>query len=152
MMNWKFHPAISLAVRIYLGVIFLSACYHKILHPYNFALDIATYDILPLKLVNLMAITLPWIELLAGLLVIAGFESRTGALAMAGMMALFCIAISIALSKGLNMGCGCFASSEAEAAISWKTLVRDTGWLLLCLYVLVFDKKPLGLKSLRWSA
>ncbi len=152
MINWKFHPMAGLIIRLYLGIIFLLACYHKILHPYDFAVDIATYDILPLSLVNLMAITLPWIELSAGLLVILGLESRAGVLAMAGMMVVFCIAIYVALSKGLNMGCGCFASSEAEAAISWKTLMRDLGWLIMCVYVLVFDRKPLGLKKLRGRA
>ena len=145
MLNWKGHMWIGLSARFYLGGVFLFACFHKILNPEIFAIDVATYDILPLSLVNLFAITLPWIELVAGLMIIAGCQVKPSAFLMAGMMIMFIVALSIALSKGMDMACGCFASSEAEEAISGKTLFRDLGWLLLCLYIFIFDNKPLGL-------
>ena len=40
---------------------------------HDFAVDIATYEILPLAIVNPMAIALPWIELVVGLMLL-----RTG--------------------------------------------------------------------------
>ena len=61
------------------------------------------------------------------------------------MMVMFMIALVIALFKGLDAACGCFASSEAEHMISIYTLFRDVGWLILCLYILRFDNRPLGL-------
>jgi hypothetical protein len=64
------------------------------------------------------------------------------------MMIIFTAALSIALYRGLDMACGCFASSEAEEAISYKTLMRDLGWLALCTYILVFDNKPFGIDAL----
>ena len=66
---------LGLAARVYLGGVFLFACWHKILEPGSFALDIATYQILPLGLVNLMAITLPWVELAAGVMLIVGVRT-----------------------------------------------------------------------------
>jgi uncharacterized membrane protein YphA (DoxX/SURF4 family) len=142
MPHWKGHTWLGLAARLYIGGVFLYACFHKILHPERFAMDVATYDILPLFLVNGFAITLPWIELAAGLLIISGYGVKPGALLLTGMMAMFVVALAIALSKGLDMACGCFASTEAEEAISIKTLFRDLLWLLLCLYILIFDNKP----------
>ena len=56
---------LAVPVRCYLGVLFVGACLHKIAVPASFALDIATYDILPLAAINLVAIGLPWIELIA---------------------------------------------------------------------------------------
>jgi putative oxidoreductase len=147
--TWRGHAVFALAARLYLGAIFLLACWHKILHPAAFALDIATYQILPLGLVNLQAIVLPWVELAAGLMLLVGFRTRAAALLVAGMMAMFTVAIAIAVAKGLDMSCGCFASQGAvEDPISWRTILRDTSWFLLALYVFVFDHRPLGLDRL----
>lgn len=142
-------PWLLLAMRLYLGWIFLSACFHKIIYPALFAVDVATYDILPLVLINLMAIVLPWIELAAGLMLVSGFRARAGAVLTAGMMAIFVAAISVALSKGLHMSCGCFASEgAAEDPISVLTVLRDLGWLSISLWIVVFDRKSPGLDSL----
>lgn len=148
-MEWKWHALFALCARFYLAAVFLAACYHKILHPEAFALDIATYQILPLELVNIMAIILPVVELVAAILLIVGWRTRAAALLVSGMMVMFIIAISIALSKGLDMSCGCFASQGAvEDPISWHTILRDFGWLFLGCYVLVFDRAPIGVD--RW--
>lgn len=148
-LDWRGHTFLALAARLYLGTIFLLACWHKILDPGAFAIDIATYQILPLALVNPMAIVLPWTELGAGLMLLVGFRTRAAALLIAGMMAMFLVAISIALANGLDMSCGCFASQgAAEDPISWRTIVRDGTWLLLALYVLFLDRRPFGVDRL----
>jgi uncharacterized membrane protein YphA (DoxX/SURF4 family) len=87
-------------------------------------------------------------------MLLLGVRVRAGALLVAGMMVVFIVAISIALGRGQEMSCGCFASQgAAEDPISWKTVVRDLSWLLLALYVLVFDHRPLGLaRFVRWAA
>ncbi|HJX52860.1 MAG TPA: MauE/DoxX family redox-associated membrane protein [Polyangia bacterium] len=147
--DWRGHAIFALAARLYLAAIFLFACWHKILQPAAFALDIATYQILPLGLVNPLAIVLPWVELVAGLMLLLGFRTRAAALLVAGMMAMFTVAIAIAVAKGLDMSCGCFASQgSAEDPISWRTILRDLSWLLLAAYVFIFDRRPIGLDRL----
>lgn len=148
LLDWKGHRFLGLAARLYLAVVFLMACWHKILHPDAFAVDVATYQILPLSLVNLTAITLPWVELGAGIMLALGFRARAGALLVTGMMIVFIVALMMALAKGLDMSCGCFASQGAEEdPISYWTVLRDLGWLALALYVLFLDRNPLGLDS-----
>ena len=71
-------PWLILALRLYIGYVFLAACFHKIVHPEMFAVDVATYQILPLYLINLMAIVLPWIELVAALMLILGLRHWPG--------------------------------------------------------------------------
>ena len=147
--RWPGHSWLALPARLYLGGVFLLACYHKILHPDLFALDVATYQFLPLALVNLFAITLPWVELGAGVQLVIGWRPRPSALLVALMMVAFMVALGWALHKGLDMSCGCFASSGAdEDPISAATLWRDAGWLALALYVLFLDRNPLGLDRL----
>lgn len=146
---WRGHALLALVARVYLAVVFLLACYHKLLDPAAFALDIATYQIMPLATINLMAIVLPWVELAAGLMLLVGFRARAGALLVAAMMAVFTAAIAIALGRGLEMSCGCFASQgAAEDPISWLTILRDLGWLVLALYVLFMDRNPIGIDRL----
>lgn len=146
--EWRGHPWISLGLRLYLGGVFLVACMHKILHPEAFALDVATYQILPLSLVNLQALVLPWVELVAALMLIVGFRTRAAAFLVNLMMLMFLSALTIALARGLEMGCGCFASEGGDDPISWRTLVRDGVWLLMGLYIQFLDRRPLGLDRL----
>jgi uncharacterized membrane protein YphA (DoxX/SURF4 family) len=139
----------AVPVRWYLGVLFVGACLHKIAEPASFALDIATYDILPLVAVNLVAIVLPWIELYAGAMLIAGWRVRASSLIVAAMMLVFLAALWIALARGLDMSCGCFASQGAEEdPISRMTVLRDIVWLGLALFVVVFDRGLVGLDRL----
>ncbi|MBN2192711.1 MAG: DoxX family membrane protein [Polyangiaceae bacterium] len=149
--EWRGHAYISLAMRLYLGWVFIAACLHKIANPASFAVDVATYQFLPLWAVNFFALTLPWVELFAGVLLVLGLRARAAALLIAVMMASFMVALGHALYLGLDMACGCFASAAAvdEDPISWHTVVRDAGWLSLALYVLCLDRAPLGLD--RWS-
>lgn len=139
--SWLAVPA-----RWYLGMLFIGACLHKIADPHSFAVDIATYDILPLVLVNLAAITLPWIELAAGAMLLVGWRVRAASLLIAGMMVVFLAALTVALARGLDMSCGCFASQGAEEdPISYLTILRDLWWLGLSLWVLVFDRGLAGI-------
>ena len=153
-MNRRFafrgHAWVALAVRLYLGGVFLFACAHKVLHPEVFAVDVATYQLLPLELVNLFALVLPWVEALAGIMLVLGIRVRAASLLVAGMMVAFMVALSWALYLGLDMSCGCFASQGAaeDDPISWRTWLRDLVWLLQSIYVLVFDRNAIGVERL----
>lgn len=148
-LHWNGHAYIALLVRLYLGGLFLSACVHKIAHPEAFAVDVATYQLLPLAAVNLFALVLPWTELLAGACLVTGVRVRAASLLIAAMMIAFIAALAWALHLHLDMSCGCFASQGAvNDPISWRTVVRDLSWLLLSVYVLVFDHNPIGLERL----
>jgi uncharacterized membrane protein YphA (DoxX/SURF4 family) len=148
-LSWRGHRWLGLASRLYLGWVFVAACLHKIAHPAIFALDTATYDILPLSLVNPVAIMLPWVELFAGAMLIAGVRVRAAAMMTAGMMLMFIVALAMALHAGLDMSCGCFASQAMEEdPIGMSTVLRDLSWLALALYVMLFDRDALGLESL----
>lgn len=137
---------IAVPARWYLGVLFVGACLHKIADPHAFAVDIATYDILPLGLINLAAVTLPWVELAAGILLLTGYRVRAGALVVTVMMVIFLAALVIALGRGLDMSCGCFASQGAEEdPISRLTVLRDLVWLGLAWFVVVCDDGRLGI-------
>jgi uncharacterized membrane protein YphA (DoxX/SURF4 family) len=122
--QWAWDIALA-AARAVLAVVFIWACVHKILDPGGFALQVATYQILPLELVNLQAIVLPWVELAAGLLLILGLWTRAAAVVTCGMNAMFIVAIAMALAADLQLQCGCFASAAAGHEMSPSLIVRD---------------------------
>ena len=153
-MNWQSQrlrtgiQIMSLSLRVYLGVVFLMAAWFKILDPREFALSVATYDILPLFLINLMAVILPWIEVFIAVTLILGWWTRASALCIAGMMMMFIVALSLALAEGLEMSCGCFASQEASEEINSLTLLRDFVWLAGAGFIMILDDGRWGLDRL----
>lgn len=123
--------AFSIAGRLLLAVTFIWACIHKIAHPYDFALQVATYQILPLGLINLQAIVLPWLEMTVALGLVAGLWTRPAALVTCGMNIMFIVAIALALSADLHLQCGCFASSQAGEEMNASLIARDLGLLIV---------------------
>jgi len=149
--GWHGHRWLGLVARLYIGSVFVFASWHKLVNPETFALDVATYQFLPLWTVNGFALVIPWVELIAGLLLIAGHRTHAAAWLVILMMLSFIIALLWALHLGLDMACGCFASQAAadEDPISRLTLLRDALWFGLSVYILLFDRIPLGIDSLR---
>jgi putative oxidoreductase len=120
----------NLALRLILGAIFIFAGVLKIYQPAKFALDIANYRLLPHELINMFAITLPWVEVLAGLFLILGIWLKPSALLVLAMTMMFFFAISSALARGLNIECGCFGT-VGGGKVGLSKLAEDTA--LLCL-------------------
>lgn len=101
---------LNFILRLILGGIFVYAGAAKIIHPAGFAADIGNYRMLPHEWIHLLAITLPWIEVAAGLLLIAGVWKRASALLITAMLAVFIVAIAQAVARNLNIECGCFGT------------------------------------------
>ena len=139
-------PLFLWLARIAVAAVFLGACIAKIRDPELFALAVNRYRILPGEFVNLVAIVLPWIELTAGLAVLAAPARlrAAGALLLAGMLTVFTIAISLNMLRGIEASCGCF-STRADAAVSdgWN-LVRNGAliWLALAAFLDAFRRAP----------
>ncbi|MEW6533009.1 MAG: MauE/DoxX family redox-associated membrane protein [Thermodesulfobacteriota bacterium] len=130
-----------LAARLFIGGLFIYASVHKILDPAEFAQAIRNYLILPTAWTNIVALTLPWIEFVAGLLIILGIETAAAALIITGMLAVFLPALFYAYFTGLNITCGCFsAAANSAGKITIVTLLRDSSLLLVVLFILVADR------------
>lgn len=128
---------VALALRLYLGGVFIYASMYKIGYPIEFAENIASYQIVPFWAVNLVAIVMPWTELICGILLVVGLRSKSAASMIAGMLALFSIAIFLSLVRDIPIGCGCFQS--VEEPMTWRTLGRDLIWLAMAAHVYRFD-------------
>ncbi len=111
------------------GLMFVLASLHKIASPAQFAGIVDNYQVLPSLFVNFVAVVLPWVELLCGLLLLASVARGGAALVLAGLTFVFILAISFNIARGLDFDCGCFGSGHTPP---WRLLVRDIGLLLCC--------------------
>jgi len=128
------------ACRLILGGTFIAAALFKIPYADEFAREVANYRMpCPPLMINLTAVALPWIELLAGVLLIMslwqyGGDSviqrprwlgkmswfayqhfQRGALfILSGLLVFFSILLAITIFRGIDIECGCFGPQSAQ--------------------------------------
>jgi len=132
------HPALGACCRILIGGIFIYTAWPKLLRPDEFARLVYGYRMLHPDLVNLAGITLPWIELVAGLFLVIGIVPRSSALVLAGLLGLFIVAGFLALVRGLDISCGCFFPFMGDHKLDVSLLVRDVILILIALQAVVW--------------
>lgn len=134
--------AVVIACRLVLAGVFLAAAVPKILSPHDFALAVFRYQILPDSLVNLMGIYLPWVELTAALALLVPRWSDGAALVLFVLLAVFAVAISVNLVRGVDMACGCFTTDPDADRIGWINVVRNV--VLMGLAVIAAGRRSNG--------
>jgi uncharacterized membrane protein YphA (DoxX/SURF4 family) len=135
---------VLLAARVVLSSVFIFAAVSKTAQPESFAQAIANYKILPDILINISALTIPWIELCAGLLLLFGISVKENSAILSGLLVIFIGAILISLLRGLDIECGCFGTIDGSKVGIIKIL-ENTGLLLLGIILLKYDSKFLSL-------
>lgn len=102
-------------LRLALGGAMVYAGWSKLDVQEIFARNIANYRLLPAQLNQILAVTLPWVELVAGALLVLGLWTRPAAWIVAALMAAFAIGVGQALARGLDISCGCFGEGTGES-------------------------------------
>ena len=138
-------------LRIGLGAIFLLAGLSKTTAPIAEFVGLARqWNILPEPWVVIYATILPWVELVAGTLLIVGAWPRFNAGLIALMLVSFLIAITINLVRDVEIeNCGCFGSWINLGETFQDLLWRDSLMLLASLWVM-WAPKPLWLSVESW--
>ena len=100
-----------LLLRLLLALIFIFAAIEKIAIPENFSASISNYKLLPVELIHILAIIIPWIELISGILLLLGISVKENSTIIIFLLIVFTSAIIISLFRGLNIDCGCFGTT-----------------------------------------
>lgn len=119
------------ACRLLLGGFFLYAGAVKADDVVAFAGDVANYQLLPYGWNYLVAATLPYVEALAGLLLLVNRRVRPAALVLGLLDAVFILALVSVLARGLDINCGCFDPGGTGHTSAQTALLRDLGFMLL---------------------
>ncbi|MCD4721656.1 MAG: DoxX family membrane protein [Desulfobacula sp.] len=131
------HRYLALVLRLYIAWLFIDAGMYKINYTAEFAETIASYRMAPYWAVNFMAITMPWIELVCGILLVCGIRVRSSIVIAGLFLAIFTVGIAVNLVWDSPISCGCFHSMGDD--ISWSTLLRDLIWVGMTVHVFFYD-------------
>lgn len=141
--NWRLsikkNSWIELAARWILGLTFIYASYHKIISPADFANIVYGYDLFPAIFIDLIAIVIPFLELIAGFALIIGIYPRSAAIIINGLLLAFIIVLTINLIRDHAFDCGCFSNAQSGYTSSPRvTLLRDVIYFIFGLQIVLF--------------
>jgi len=120
-LNMNFIRSLNLPLifRIILGIVFIYASYSKILDPAAFSKNIHNFHTTDnlVWVENLVALILPWLELIVGVFLIFGVFLEGSTSITIGLYIFFIIILSQAVFRGIDVHCGCF-KTEADAGVT----------------------------------
>ena len=129
---------LHLALRLFIGGLFLYAGLPKILDTMEFASSIYNYKLFPSPIIGLTAAFIPWVEVLAGLALILGVKARGASLLVSVLLVVFIILAAISALRGLDIDCGCFSGVERKA--NWLAIFEDIALLGCSFFIFYFDR------------
>ena len=142
-----FNKHLILLIRFGLAFLFVVSGVLKIIEPQAFADSINGYKLLPIPVVNIFAIIIPWVELLAGLSLLTKQYLVSGSILIILLSFIFIVAVSSAMLRGLDINCGCFSITSNEK-VGVGIILRDIG-LVIAAYWLVKSHQLSNATSLK---
>jgi uncharacterized membrane protein YphA (DoxX/SURF4 family) len=125
---------VGLLARLVLGGVMLVAGGLKVTKPEVSARAVQAYQLLPFDLATYVGYGLPILEIVIGLLLVAGLFTRAGAAVAGVLLVAFIVGIASAWARGLSIDCGCFGEGgtiDPSATRYLEEIIRDVG-LVLC--------------------
>jgi len=122
------NKAILFFFRLLVGGVFLWAGILKIIDPLDFIQSIENYHVFPRSLTFFIGLTLPWLEVFCGGLLIAGIWKRESSLILSGLLFSFIVLTFLTIFRGINIDCGCFGSFDRKVDL---TLILVDGFLFV---------------------
>jgi uncharacterized membrane protein YphA (DoxX/SURF4 family) len=150
---FNYRRAVIWLGRLVLGIIFIYAGYSKLFYPNrifspfamlkfsvlanlsNFAIQVESYKLLSAAGVNFVSHTLPFAEIILGLLLLIGWRLRIWATIVTLIMLGFLTVVTRAYLLHMDINCGCFATPEP---ISLRKIFEDSAMALLAVLTTVF--------------
>ena len=132
-------PWISTAARLVLGAVLVVAGAAKVADPQASVAAVRAYELLPGGWVTVVGWGLPFLELVLGLLLVAGIAVRPAALVTAALLAVLVVAVASVAARGLSIDCGCFGgggpvppgqTAYAAEIVRDLALLAAAGWLV----------------------
>ncbi|MCB0730556.1 MAG: DoxX family membrane protein [Ignavibacteriae bacterium] len=128
--------------RIYLALVFILSGLDKINNLEAFAVSIENYKILPIETINIIAIVIPWIELVAGALLLIGLYIKENSLIITTLLLIFTVAIISAIARNLDIDCGCQGTFDGQKVGTLK-LIENFSLMIVGYLSIKFPKQVL---------
>ena len=129
---------LSFILRLFVGYYLIFASMSKIPYPAQFADLLASYRLFPFPIINLIAVVIPWLELVTGLFIIIGVRTRATAVLIIFLYIGFNVAMGLNVITGSPITCGCY--DTVGEPVSWMKIGKNTVWLLFTIQIFLFDR------------
>lgn len=126
-----------------LAALFLWAAFNKLRGPNGpqlFSDSIKAFKLhLPEALLRLSTGAVPWVEAVAGVLLLLGIWRRAAAAVFAALLVVFIVLIVQALARNLDVACGCFGklSPFCPEKVGMCNIVQNTVMLAAAVLIMV---------------
>jgi len=149
-MNFLSNKYFLIAIRVIVGGIFIYASFDKLMNQEMFSKAIYNYKFLPGTFINIFAIIIPYLELIAGIFLISGIFVRGSSLIISILLVLFIIALGQAYARGLDIDCACFELKNELENANQKSdillrIIEDM--LLLTASIIIYIKSKIILNK-----
>lgn len=130
-------------LRVGLGTLMVMAGSSKIDDPQSFAVAIKAFELIDAEragwLIIALAFLIPWLETIAGALLIVGSRTRLAAGVVAVLLAVFLAGLVAVLASGRDVSCPCFGGMDlfCSGPISVCHIVRNSGLIIAGLVLCV---------------
>jgi len=145
MIKYLNNPILLLIFRLVVGFIFLSFGASKIGIADQFAADIAKYAIMPEFSLNIVAMVLPWLEIVVGILLILGVRLRASAIFSILLLLTFISFVGFAMMMGFDINCGCSSTNPQKVGI--PKLLENSGLMILSAVIFLFPNQKFTLEE-----
>lgn len=139
---WVESILLQLPLRVGLGGAFVFAGYTKINGVQSFANAIKGFQIVDAEqhgyLIQSAAYTMPWVEMIAGVLLVLGLWTRASAAVIWILLAGFTAAlIHVILDESISADCSCFGDLNlvCSSTVGWCQVIRDLIMLVPATYL-----------------
>jgi len=127
-LSWLSDRRVVRLCQVGIGLVFVWAALAKLGNLEAFAGQVHNFRLLPIASENIVAMALPWIELVAALALIFDVRARAGAVVLTFLLAVFTVAIILAVARGLDFECGCFGTADASR-VGLSKILQNAGML-----------------------
>ena len=162
MIRSKKLSTVLLFLRVLLGGLFVFAAYSKMKPPdpdnpmdnpiLLYSMSVEAFQVLPPQLIEAGTFTIPWVEMLAGIMLILGVWTRPASLVLVGLVGTFMWLIKDALASGnIDLNCGCFGGSALlcpETPLSMCHFYQDSVMFGIAIVLLLLGSGRFGLEGL----
>lgn len=128
--------------RIYLALVFILSGLDKISNLSAFATSIENYDLLPIQIINLIAIVIPWIEVITGALLLLGFYIKENSIIIGVLLSVFTLAVLSAVLRNLDIDCGCQGTFDGQKVGILK-IIENVSLIIVSILSIKFPKQVL---------
>lgn len=143
-------PWLSVVARLVVGIIWIVAGALKLSDTDASVRAVQAYQILPDSTVTAVGRGLPALEVIVGVLLVAGLGLRIVGAISALMQVAFIIGLSAAWARNIPLDCGCFGGggldAKASTAHPWD-ITRDIGLFLLSAFIAIWPRSRVSLDA-----